>query len=322
MKKLVTVGEIVVEIMADAPGAGFAAPMALTGPFASGAPAIFAAQAAALGQPAAIISCIGDDDFGRLNLARLAGFGVQTTAVAISPDRPTGSAFVRYRPDGSRDFIFNIRHSACHDIALTAAAEEVIAEASHLHVMGSGLAAPPVLAVVRSAARAIKARGGTLSFDPNLRKEMLALPGLQAAMREVLAMTDLYLPSGDELTLLTRATDPEAAIAELLAGGIQALVHKRGAAGARYHDASGRIDQPALPTLEIDPTGAGDGFGGAFVAHWLRGTPPAEALRLAAAAGAHAVAHRGPMEGVAGPAALDALLAAAELRRKTEGAPT
>ena len=48
---------------------------------------------------------------------------------------------------------------------------------------------------------------------------------------------------------------------------------------------------------EIDPTGAGDCFCGAFVACLAHGRPVAEALRIANAAGALAVTRRGPMEG-------------------------
>ena len=62
--RIVTIGEILVEIMATQPGDGFRAPIELTGPYPSGAPAIFIDQVAKLGQPCAIISCVGDDDFG------------------------------------------------------------------------------------------------------------------------------------------------------------------------------------------------------------------------------------------------------------------
>ena len=33
---------------------------------------------------------------------------------------------------------------------------------------------------------------GTVSFDPNLRKEMLAVEGLNAAMVDILSMADLF----------------------------------------------------------------------------------------------------------------------------------
>ena len=70
MKKLVCAGEIVVEIMADRVDQSLAEPGLLHGPFPSGAPAIFIAQAARLGQPAGLISAVGDDDFGHLNIGR------------------------------------------------------------------------------------------------------------------------------------------------------------------------------------------------------------------------------------------------------------
>ena len=305
MKKIAVIGEILVEIMADTPGDGFTEAQPMTGPFPSGAPAIFADQAARLGQPVGILSAVGDDDFGRINLERLARDGVDVSAVRVDPDRPTGSAFVRYRPDGSRDFVFNIRHSACGQPAAGPAADELLETAEHLHVMGSSLSGPEFIAINVEAARRVKARGGTVSFDPNLRKEILSAPGMAEAMRRILAMTDLFLPSGEELTLLTEAKDDAGAIAELLRGGVTALVHKNGADGARFHDARGSRFVPAFPVEEVDPTGAGDCFGGAFTALWLRGATPEEALALAAAAGALAVTRRGPMEGVSDLAALE-----------------
>lgn len=65
---IVTIGEILVEIMAVEKGTGFLEPQPLIGPFPSGAPAIFIDQVGRLGHPAAIVSAVGDDDFGRLNL--------------------------------------------------------------------------------------------------------------------------------------------------------------------------------------------------------------------------------------------------------------
>lgn len=297
MKKIVVIGEILVEIMADAPGFGFLEPLALTGPFPSGAPAIFIDQVARLGQPCAIVSSVGDDDFGRINLNRLASDGVDVSAVQVSSERPTGTAFVRYRPDGSRNFVFNIRHSACGLLPAGAAVEKVLAGADHFHVMGSSLSSPELVTMNLAATRAVKERGGSVSFDPNLRKEILNAPGMREAMVEILGLTDLFLPSGEEITLLTETRDTEAAVAELLSKGPRAVVHKMGSLGVHYHDLQREVFVPAFAVSEIDPTGAGDCFGGAFATLWLRGTPIDEALTLAAAAGALAVTRRGPMEG-------------------------
>ncbi len=137
------IGEILVEIMADTTGDGFREAQPLTGPFPSGAPAIFADQVAEVSQPVAIISAVGDDDFGHLNLNRLRQDGVDASDVHIDPDRPTGSAFVRYRENGGTYFVFNARLSADRRLSHHHGADDnVIAEADHLHVMGSSLSSP------------------------------------------------------------------------------------------------------------------------------------------------------------------------------------
>ncbi len=297
MKKVLVIGEILVEIMADTTGDGFLQPQKLTGPFPSGATAIFADQVAMLGQPVAIVSTVGDDDFGQLNLDRLTRDGVDISAVFVDTDRPTGSAFVRYRESGARDFIYNIRHSACGRVNMTAAVGALLETVDHLHVTGSSLSSPEFVELNLEAARRLRERGGTVSFDPNLRKEMLSAEGMADAMAQFVAETDLYLPSGDELTLLTDAKDEQGAVAELLKCGVRAVVQKKGAEGATYHDANETITQSAFPIKEIDPTGAGDCFGATFTSFWLRGLPPDRALELAAASGAIAVTKRGPMEG-------------------------
>lgn len=309
--KVLTVGEILVEIVATTKGDGFREPQPLVGPFPSGAPAIFVDQVGRLGTPAAIVSRVGDDDFGRLNLDRLAADGVDVSGIEVAPGEATGSAFVRYRPDGSRAFVYNIAHSATGNLALTPAAEALMAECGHVHVMGTALSAPGLARVAREAVARVTGRGGTLSFDPNLRPEILQAPGLREALDEVLARTDLFLPSGEEIFLFTRAQTEDAAVAELLDRGVREVVVKRGAAGASHFDRKGRTDVPALAVEEVDPTGAGDCFGGAFVSFWLAGATPETALRYANAAGAHAVTRVGPMEGAATRDQLHALLAGA-----------
>jgi sugar/nucleoside kinase (ribokinase family) len=305
MKKIVIIGEVLVEIMADKVGEGFREVQSLTGPFPSGAPAIFADQAAKMGQPVAIVSAVGDDDFGHLNLDRLRQDGVDVSGVFIDKERPTGSAFVRYRENGDRDFVFNIFHSAAGRLNVTDAVKALLDSADHLHVMGSSLSSPEFVALNLRTAEVIRGNGGTVSFDPNLRREILSAEGMAEAMSRMISMTDLFLPSGSELTLLTEATAPEAAIEELLERGVQAIVHKRGADGASFHSKRGALTIDAFAVREIDPTGAGDCFGGTFTALWLRGTDAQTALQLAAASGALAVTKRGPMEGTATPTELE-----------------
>ncbi|PYE81171.1 sugar kinase [Pseudoroseicyclus aestuarii] len=312
LRKIVTIGEILVEIMATRRGQSFLEAGDYRGPFPSGAPAIFVNQAALLGQPAAIVSAVGEDAFGAVNLNRLRASGVDVSAVAVRQGPATGSAFVTYAADGSRDFLFNIAHSACGTIPFDASARAAVAGADHLHVMGSALAAPGLAPTVLQALDAVKGQGGTVSFDPNLRKEMARAPGLRPALERVLEACDLFLPSGEELFSFCEATTEDAAAAELLARGIEAVVVKKGAAGAVWYDGAGRYEAAPLAVEEVDPTGAGDSFGAAAVSFWLRGLAAPQALARANAAGAAAVTALGPMEGALDSAALDAMLRASD----------
>ena len=306
--KVLTIGEILVEIVATTKGDGFLDAQPLHGPYPSGAPAIFIDQVGKLGVPCAILSRVGDDDFGTLNLRRLQTDGVDTSGIAVAQGEATGSAFVRYRDDGSRRFVFNISGSACGRLEETAAATALIAQSTHLHLMGSALSAPGMRALALSALKRIKAQGGTVSFDPNLRRELLGAPGVMEALAQALEHTDIFLPSGEELYLFTQAQTEDAAIAELLRRGIGEIVLKRGDKGASCFSRSERLDVAPLAVEEKDPTGAGDSFGGAYIALRLGGETAERALRLANAAGARAVTLLGPMEGTSTLAELHTLL--------------
>ena len=307
----VTIGEILVEIVATTPGHGFREPIDLTGPYPSGAPAIFVSQCARMGGAAAMVGAVGDDDFGRVNLDRLAGDGADVSAVAVHPDLPTGSAFVRYRPDGSRDFVYNIRASAAARIAWTDAVDALIGRAGHLHVMGTALTLPDAGDAIERAAGIVKARGGSLSLDPNLRKELAPDARTEDRFDALIGMADLLLPSGEELERAAGVAGEDAAVAALLGRGVREIALKRGAAGATVFGADGsRTDAAAFAVDEVDPTGAGDCFGGAYVACRRLGMPVARALDYATAAGARNVTRRGPMEGAGTRADLDAFIRA------------
>ena len=257
-----------------------------------------------------MIGAVGADDFGRLNTARLQRDGADVSAIAIDPDYPTGSAFVRYRPDGSRDFVYNIGRSAAARIGWTPAVEALVGRAGHLHVMGTVLAMPGAWEIIERAAAIIRARGGSVSLDPNLRKELQGDAETEQRFAALVAMSDLLLPSGGELERAAGVTGEAAALAALFALGVGEVVLKRGAEGASCFGRDGtRLDCPAFLVEEVDPTGAGDCFGGAYVACRRLGLTVEIALGYANAAGARNVTVRGPMEGAGTRAELDHFMA-------------
>ncbi len=308
MGTIMTMGEILVEILAAEAGQSFRSPGLLVGPFPSGAPAIFIDQVARLGHAAGIIGCVGDDDFGWLNIERLRRDGVDTSAITVLKQAVTGSAFVTYDQTGERHFIFNITNSASAHLSASDVSASRLAGCTHFHVMGSSLFSPGIREAMERALDVVAGEGGRVSFDPNIRPELLGHPGMRETLTSVLGRTDIFLPSGPELTLLVNASTDEGAIEELLGLGVSEIVVKKGGQGCTYHDATRRLDVPALAVREVDPTGAGDCFAATYVTCRHRGLAVEASLRYACASGARAVMHTGPMEGTGGFPDLDALL--------------
>ena len=153
---------------------------------------------------------------------------------AINSELPTGTAFVRYRTSGARDFVFNIKHSAAGRIPFGEIQRRLCETCDHLHVMGTSLFSPALVEIVLEAATTIRRKAGTVSFDPNLRWEMLSLPGLRAAMETLMGLCDVFLPSGDELFLFHAGAGEAAAVEAILRSGVKAVVAKRGAEGCTY----------------------------------------------------------------------------------------
>jgi len=298
MAQLISVGEALVEIMrpvADQPldQAGL-----FHGPFASGAPAIFAVAAARLGARVSFIGGIGADAFGRLLRARLDEEGVDTSAMQTHRGYTTGIAFVAYAADGRREFVFHLRQSAASVADADRLEPADFAGVSWLHLSGSALVlSENSRATCQRAWQLTQAAGGRLSFDPNLRPELLPLEAAREIFQPYLEAAELLLPTAEEARALAASSDDDRAADWLRAGSARIVVLKRGASGCTFFSDEGRMDVPGFAVEEVDPTGAGDCFNAACVVGLEAGWSLAQVARYANAAGALAVSRRGPMEG-------------------------
>jgi tagatose kinase len=309
---IVTLGEMLVEIMRPEPDLPLDRTGPFIGPFASGAPAIFAHAVGRLGSPARFAGTCGEDAFGDVIVTALAAAGVDVRHVRRVPGQTTGAAFVAYRADGERDFVFHARHSAAAALGPGDVDEALLADAAWLHVTGTTL---PLGTGLRDACyRAVTLaaeRGITISFDPNLRPELISGSEARELCGPVLEHADVVLPSGAEASLLTGEPDVAAACRALLTGATEVVVLKRGAAGCTVFHASGEERVASLRVTEVDPTGAGDTFSAAFAVARLGGRSIASAARFAAVAAALSVTVLGPMAGAPTHAAVERALAEA-----------
>ncbi len=295
---ILTIGEALVEVMRTDIDQPLNQPGPFVGPYPSGAPFIFATQAARLGGcQSAAIGAVGADAFGDCLLNQLRADGVFSDCVARLPAHSTGVAFVAYRADGGRDYVFSLGAGAQLSVDMLQPA--LFDGLRCFHVMGSTLSmSESALAVCREALRMALAAGALISFDPNLRPELLPPTQARLAFAEFMASADILLPTAAELLQLTDSQSADAAIDDLLRQRHERIiVVTQGAAGCSVYSAAGRLDVPGYAVAEIDPTGAGDCFDAAFISATLAGKSTLEAARLANACGALAVTAKGPMAG-------------------------
>ena len=294
---ILTIGEALVEVMRTDIDQPLNQPGPFTGPYPSGAPFIFAVQAARLGLRTAAIGSVGADAFGECLLNQLRADGVITDSVVQLPDQTTGVAFVAYNADGSRNFVFSL--GAGGHLTADMLKPALFDGLRCFHIMGSTLSmSAEVLAVCRAALRMAVDADALISFDPNLRPELLPPEEARRAFEPFIAAADIFLPTADELLLLTGASNETEAIASLLAARPdRTIVVTRGADGCTVYSADGRVEVAGFAVDEIDPTGAGDCFDAAFITGALEGKPTEDAAQLANACGALAVTAKGPMAG-------------------------
>ncbi len=294
---ILTIGEALVEIMRTDIDQPLDQPGPFVGPYPSGAPFIFAVCAARLGMKTAAIGTVGEDAFGHCLRDQLLADGISVKGLKRSAEQATGIAFVAYKADGSRDFVFSLGAGGHLDSDMLAA--ELFAGLRCFHLMGSTLSmSQKALEVCRAALEMAQAAGALISFDPNLRPEMLPPERARGAFAPFIAAADILMPTEAELLQLTGSSALDEAVAQLLSrrpGRVIAVTH--GAAGCSVYTAEGRVEAPAFPVQEIDPTGAGDCFDAGFISALLESQTIAQAAEIGNACGALAVSAKGPMAG-------------------------
>ncbi len=265
MAEIWTMGEMLVEIMRPKVGIPLNQVEAFLGPFPSGAPAIFIDAVARLGHPAGIIGGVAEDAFGGCLLERLRHDGVDVSCVRQFPDRATAVAFVTYFEDGSRQFIYHIDGTPAGMAQFTPQAAR--GAPRFFHVMGCSLMINDAFrAEIFKATDYFYQHGAKISFDPNIRPELLRGRNLMEVIGPVLERAAVVLPGEAELRLLGGAEDLQAALEKLFTNPVlETLVLKQGKRGATAFTRTEALRIPAYPVQEVDPTGAGDCFDAGFL---------------------------------------------------------
>jgi len=293
-----------------------------------GAESNVACGLAALGTSASWISRVGDDGFGRLIRAELAGHGVNTSGVIVDPHRPTG-LYVKEiggRTDSPHDlgpgrsslhyYRTGSAASALSPATLDApAAAALLAAARLIHLSGI-TAALGQMSGEDGGRRLVETvfdrrRAGQLvSFDLNWRPGLWRRPSFERRGPETLAAladrADIVLLGVDEAEQVFGTPDPHGLRA--LLPGPRVLIVKDGEHGVIAFDGEDVVTEPALRVDVVEPVGAGDAFAAGYLAGLLRGYDQKRRLRLGHLCAASTLVVHGDHGALPSTDVLDALL--------------
>ena len=220
-----------------------------------------------LDQPVSYLGRLSTDTFG-LRLQRLlTDSGVKLDSV-VRTDEPTTLALAEVDHEGVARYRFYERGTAAPgmtaEIALAALPERV----DILHVGTLGLTLEPVATALEAVVDHV-ADHALIAVDPNIRPWVIDDPaGYRERLERILGRSHVIKVSEEDLAWLDGDQPPVEAVRGLLAHGPTLGLLTRGPNGALVVTRTAEVAVPAPRAKVVDTIGAGDAFGGGFLAWW------------------------------------------------------
>jgi fructokinase len=257
---IVVAGEALIDLLARTDGLLTAIP--------GGGPFNTARTIARLGQPVAFLGRISSDRFGARLRDRLVEDGVDVRLVAETHD-PTTLAVAELDATGSATYRFYTEGTSAPGLTVGALSAGLPDGVTAVHVGTLGL----VLEPLAGALEAVVARAPSTAIvmvDPNARPSATPDRVAWAARVERLGRrADIVKVSADDLRLWRPRMPPAEAVRDLLALGVRVVLLTDGERSVKLATPRGltTFDPPAVRV--VDTVGAGDAFGGGFLAAWI-----------------------------------------------------
>jgi 2-dehydro-3-deoxygluconokinase len=252
-----------------------------------------------LGHVVAWAGRVGADPIGRLVLRELRAEDVDVSQATTDDAAPTGFMLKIRRTTATSEVVYSRRNSAGSRLSRADLDASLIASARVLHVTGITMAlSDSARECVLAAVEIARQHGVPVSLDVNHRTTLWGDDDARAALLELISRCDFVFASEHEAALLVGALEPSDAAPALAKLGPGHAIVKRGELGY-VACIDGQLYSGAARRVPVaDPVGAGDAFVAGYLASWLDGSTPADALRTANRAGAFVVAVSGDWEGL------------------------
>lgn len=263
---IAVVGEALIDLVVDRNGG--------VDPRPGGGPFNTARTIARLGEPAVFLGRLAGDGFGALLRGRLEADGV-TLGVPEPSSAPTTLAVADVDSAGIARYGFYLTQTAAADLddaALAAALARLRAGGralGALHVGTLGLVMEPIGSAVERLITTALPPDLLVMADPNCRPGTITdRDGYRARLGRILARADVVKASVEDLAYLSPGASPAEAAAELLRQGAALVLVTDGPGPARAFLPGQEIAAEVPAVRVVDTIGAGDAFGGGFLAWW------------------------------------------------------
>ena len=220
-----------------------------------------------LEQPVAYLGRLSTDRFGETHARMLADDGVGLGAVSRT-DQPTTLALAELDPAGSARYRFYAADTAAPGLTPEHALAALPESVAVVHVGTLGLVLEPVAAALEAVVERLSG-SALVAVDPNVRPWAIDDEGAyRARLERVLGRSQLVKVSEEDLAWLAPGRPPLEAARDLLGLGPLVALVTRGGEGAVVVSDGEQTEVPAPRVDVVDTIGAGDAFGGGFLAWW------------------------------------------------------
>ncbi|NMA23086.1 MAG: sugar kinase [Spirochaetales bacterium] len=307
MHEVVTIGESLVALIPDSH-----TKLRYVNTFSkvvAGAESNVAVGLAKLGHKASWLSKVGADELGHYVIRELRAEGVDTSAVIMDSDHPTGLMIKEFTPSLQSSVYYYRKGSAASTLSVDEIDWDFLRKAKIIHISGITPAlSPSCKEVVEVVARFAKKEGIPFSFDPNIRKKLWSMEEAIETLTPLFSLADLVLLGDEEAQILLGTDTPEEVVSILHQKGVSTVALKLGEKGAYVSDGKSAHYIAAHQVTVVDTIGAGDAFNAGFLAGILEGKPIEVCGRMGAIMGALAVGSYGDTEGLPDRSAFDAVM--------------
>jgi fructokinase len=243
-----------------------------------GGPFNVARTVGGLGRPVRYLGSLSTDAFGDLLRSELERSGVSLAGV-VATDRPTTIAVATLDAHGAATYVFHTDGTAAPALTSRAALSAVPADITALHVGTLGLVFEPTAEALEAVVMAV-ADDALVLVDPNCRPTAITdAAAYRARMARIVARADVVKVSDEDLAFLSPGEAPLQAARAMAASGPSAVLVTRGAKGTLVVREGDEATIPVPHAAVVDSVGAGDAFGGSFLAWWHAHGLGSQALR-------------------------------------------